>query len=230
MSDDEVQQLTNDTTRLTELTLSRDVTDLRLTQSPEEELLSSAAPRLTEVIADGNPEYNLPVCLKGQYHADKFFGPIAQHPDQYSQFDQHDGLIFQRDSERHILCIPDISIGSRRVREIIISQAHSILAHLGSQKTLYYLRDNVWWPGISADVKAFCDSCHTCATSKSNSTAPYGLLHPLQVPDRPWVIIGMDFVGPLPESRTHTGTFDMICVIIDYFTYMVHLVPSLQTY
>src|SRR6202000_3567975 len=38
------------------------------------------------------------------------------------------------------------------------------------------------------------------------------------------------FVGPLPESTNRTGDYDMICVIIDLLTSMVHLVPTRQTY
>jgi len=121
-------------------------------------------------------------------------------------------------------------IGSRKIWEIIISQAHSILAHLGAQKTIYYLKDNVWWPGLTADVKAFCTSCNLCVKSKSNTHTPFSLLHTLLVPDVPWEIIGINFVGLLPESHTRTGSFDMICVIIDHFTCMVHLVPTIQTY
>ena len=173
---------------------------VRLTQSPKEELLTTSAPHLTDVVADGNPEYNLPSCLVGTYDDDKFFGPVMKHTDRYAQFEQYDGLIFISNSDHRILCIPDIMIGSCRAREIIISQAHSILAHLGVQKMLYYLKDNVWWPSLTSDVKAFCESCHICATTKSNTTAPLGLLCSLSVPDRPWEIIGMDFVGPLPES------------------------------
>ena len=44
------------------------------------------------------------------------------------------------------------------------------------------------------------------------------------------VYIGVDFVGPLPESSNRTGRYDMICVVIDLLTSMVHLVPTKQTY
>lgn len=46
----------------------------------------------------------------------------------------------------------------------------------------------------------------------------------------PWEVIGIDFLGPLPLSRCRTGEYDMICVIIDHFSSMVHLVPTLQTH
>ena len=85
-------------------------------------------------------------------------------------------------------------------REIIISEAHSILAHLGSAKTLDYLWDYVWWKDMVADVKAFCETCHTCKMSKPSNQKPYRLLNLLSIPSYPWESIGVDFVGPLPES------------------------------
>jgi len=55
-------------------------------------------------------------------------------------------------------------------------------------------------------------------------------MHPVPVPSHPWQYIGIDFVGPLPESSNRNGSYDMICVIIDLLTAMVHLVPTRQTY
>ncbi|KAJ3487529.1 hypothetical protein NLI96_g3480 [Meripilus lineatus] len=46
----------------------------------------------------------------------------------------------------------------------------------------------------------------------------------------PWQYIGIDFVGPLPASTNRLGSFDMICVVIDLLTSMVHLTPTVQTY
>ena len=204
--------------------------DPQLALSPEEEILSTVAPKLTTVLVDSCPEYNLPYCLIGQYASDNFFTQIAMQPDRFKQFECHDSLIFLSNSDCSILCMPDIMVSDCKIQELIISQAHSILAHLGPQKTLHYLKDNIWWPGLTANVKAFCESCHTCAVSKSKTTAPYGLLNPLAVPNRPWDTVGVDFVGPLPESCTCAGIFDMICVIIDHFSNMVHLVPSAQLY
>ncbi len=81
-----------------------------------------------------------------------------------------------------------------------------------------------------SNVKSYCESCRTCKMSKPNNQKPYGLLHPLKVPLYPWEAIGVDFVGPLPDSKNRDGTFDSITVIIDLFTSMVHLVPCHTTY
>lgn len=199
-------------------------------ETPEQALEAVVSPPLTTIVAMGNPDVQLPDCLRGRYDDDAFFALVLANPDHYANFEVHDGLIYLRDSFRRILCIPDVSVGSRRIHEIIISHAHSILAHLGSRKTLYYLKENVWWKLMVDDVRAFCDSCGLCATSKPANQRPYGLLHPLPVPSYPWEVIGVDFVGPLPELKNRHGGFDMITVIIDHFSGMVHLVPSRQTY
>ena len=164
------------------------------------------------------------------YEEDKFFHNILKQSSEFKNFLVQDGYVYLRDNDRNILCIPDIQIGSRRIREIIISYAHSILAHLGPRKTLFYLRDNVWWKDMVLDIRDFCNSCSLCQAGKTRNHRPFGLLNPLPVPSRPWETIGMDFVGPLPESRNRHGAFDMITVIIDHLTSMVHLVPSKQTY
>ena len=54
----------------------------------------------------------------------------------------------------------------------------------------------------------------------------YGLLNPLSVPSKPWDTIGVDFVGPLPESKDRNGKYNSITVIIDLLITMVHKVPS----
>ncbi|OCH83577.1 hypothetical protein OBBRIDRAFT_875163, partial [Obba rivulosa] len=118
--------------------------------TPEEELEAVATPQLVPLIALGNPGLDLPSGIQGKYGMDPFFKLILDNPSHYKNFECRDGLVYLKDLERRILCIPDVLIGSRRAREIVISHAHSILAHLGAKKTLYYLKDNVWWKDMVA--------------------------------------------------------------------------------
>lgn len=141
-----------------------------------------------------------------------------------------DGLVVLRDDGAERLCIPDVLTDGRSLHEIVISHAHSLLAHLGAYKTLCLLRDHVWWKTIGADVRKYCETCETCKRSKPSNQKPYGLLNPLPVPSLPWEAIGIDFVGPLPPSNNRDGSFDSITVIIDLLTAMVHLVPSRISY
>nr|VWO95354.1 Uncharacterized protein [Ganoderma boninense] len=132
----------------------------------------------------------LPGCLRGRYVEDPYFRKIVAKSGEFPHFQYIDGLLFKLEGNTHLLCVPDIRIGSRKLREVLLRHAHSVLAHLGSRKTLDYIR----------------------------------------VPRRPWQYIAIDFVGPLPASENRHGEFDMICVIIDQLTSMVHLVPTVQTY
>lgn len=172
----------------------------------------------------------LPGDICGRYVEDLFFRCIMRALNEFQHFDYIDGLLYKKDGTAYLLCIPDVLVGSRQLREVLICHAHSLLAYLGTRKTAEYLRGEVWWPEIVGDVSAYCRTCTVCATTKSATTKPLGLLHPLPVPRRPWQYIALDFVGPLPMSRNRYGTFDMICVIIDQLTSMVHLVPTKQTY
>ena len=168
---------------------------------------------------------------KGRYKEDSFFQKILDTPKAFKNFSlTEDGFIRLKLPDRIVVCIPDIKIGERTLREMVIDQAHSLLAHLGAKKTLSYLREYVWWDSMVHDVTTFCASCTTCQRSKLPNQKPYGLLNPLTVPSMPWDTIGVDFVGPLPESKDRDGSYDSITVIIDLLTTMIHLVPSRTTY
>ena len=168
--------------------------------------------------------------IHGNYKQDSFFRKIIEKPKDFQNFEVKNGLIYLKEQENRLLCIPKILVHGRNAHEIIISEAHSLLAHLGIQKTLNYLRDHVWWKDIVGDTQAFCESCVTCKQSKPSNQKSYGLLNPLPIPGNPWELIGVDFVGPLSESSNCDGTFDSITVVICLLTRMVHLTPSQTNY
>ena len=72
---------------------------------------------------------------------------------------------------------------------------------------------------MATNIEAFCRSCRKCQT---DTLKPQGLLHSLPIPDKPWQLVGMDFMGPLPRSLGN----DYLMVIIDQLTLQVHLVPT----
>ncbi|KAF8808245.1 hypothetical protein BYT27DRAFT_7020893, partial [Phlegmacium glaucopus] len=80
------------------------------------------------------------------YSLDPAFQSILKRPNDFRNFEVKDDIVFLKISaEKQVLCIPKILVQGRSVREIVISEAHSMLAHLGANKTLDYLRDHVWW-------------------------------------------------------------------------------------
>ena len=57
--------------------------------------------------------------------------------------------------------------------------------------------------------------------SKILEHRPYRLLYLLQIPEKPWSSIFMDFIVDLPLFND----FDSIFVMIDRFTKMTHFIP-----
>jgi hypothetical protein len=51
----------------------------------------------------------------------------------------------------------------------------------------------------------------------------------MPVPQKPWTIIAMDFLIALPLSDTDYGKFNSIFVIVDTFSKMCHLLPTVKT-
>lgn len=180
--------------------------------------------------ASSNLGIEFPECIRNRYIEDSFFKPILANPDEFTNFEMYEELIFFVSEGVRTMAVPDVKVDGENVREVLIRQAHSIPAHLSDEKTATYMRDQVWWKTLVSDVSDYCRSCKTCAVSKPQPGKPHGKLKTMPVPTYPWQYIGVDFVGPLPESTNRTGSYDMICVVIYALTSMVHLIPSKQTY
>jgi transposase InsO family protein len=99
------------------------------------------------------------------------------------------------------------------------------VGHPGRAKTLELLARRYYWPSMRKDVDRFVRNCHVCRRTKSTRHAPYGVLRPLSVPERPWQHISVDFVTGLPRSKG----FDAICVVVDRLTKQRHLIPCTTT-
>jgi hypothetical protein len=131
---------------------------------------------LIEALADLSG-FEFPTCLKGRYAEDPFFNEIIKNPRSFKNFELKEGLVYLKRSETRLLCIPKVIIDRRSAQEIVLSHAHSLLAHLGAHKTAAYLKDYVWWKSMIPDTQKFCDSCVTCKRSKPDNQKPYGLLN-----------------------------------------------------
>ncbi|KAG2061437.1 hypothetical protein BDR06DRAFT_842282, partial [Suillus hirtellus] len=83
--------------------------------------------------------------IRHQYHKDPFYKKVLDSPKEFHNFVVEDGIMRIKLNDRTLICVPDIKLDDRKLQEVIISQAHSLLAHLGPRKTLTYLCDHVWW-------------------------------------------------------------------------------------
>jgi len=115
--------------------------------------------------------------------------------------------------------------GSLRLYLIQTNHKVPVAGHPRQSKTFELLSRNYHWPKIRQDVERIVRNCHTCRRSKTSRHAPFGVLHPLVIPQQPWQDISMDFVTGLPRSKDH----DAIWVVVDWLTKQRYLVPCSTT-
>ena len=98
--------------------------------------------------------------------------------------------------------------------ENVLTKLHEELGHAGINKMECAARSRFWWPHQHRDVVNLCNSCETCATMKNPPHRNRAPLQPMQA-GYPNEIVGMDIIGPLPETSRHNR---YILVMVDYFT------------
>ena len=125
-----------------------------------------------------------------------------------------------------VLCIPKgKGPNGKSLYSIITKQAHEVIGHFGGQRTSDYVRQWYWWPKVNSHVEEFCKTCGICQQAKTLNKKPAGVLHPLPIPSKPWESIGMDFIGPFPESQGCNYLWVIVCRL----TSRVHVVPIKTT-
>jgi hypothetical protein len=124
-----------------------------------------------------------------------------------------------------LIVVPD----DAALRDKIIAAHHDspYSGHQGRDKTAELVTRRYWWYGVKQAVAKYCAQCHHCQMNKSTNTKPAGKLVPLQVPDRPWASISVDFITGLPKCSEMQ--YNSITVFVDRFTKMVHYVPCRDT-
>jgi hypothetical protein len=100
------------------------------------------------------------------------------------------------------------------------------VGHPGIARTLALVSRSFSWPGIRKDVIQYVGSCDSCQRVKAKRQVPEGTLQSLSVPNRPWSVIGMDFITKLPNS----GGFDSIMVVVDLLSKVTHFIPCKESY
>ncbi|XP_055623628.1 uncharacterized protein K02A2.6-like [Toxorhynchites rutilus septentrionalis] len=99
------------------------------------------------------------------------------------------------------------------LRSRIMEIAHE--GHPGVVVMKSRLRQKVWWPGMDAGTERFVRSSKDC-TIVSSVAAPEPLIR-TKIPDKPWVHIAVDFMGPLPSGHN-------LLVLIDYFSRFIEVI------
>ena len=110
---------------------------------------------------------------------------------------------------------------NKSLREEILKEHHDPvdIGYSGQHRMLELLKRTYWCPGLKKDVKKYVQGCLKCQQNKVQHQWKAGELHPLKIPKGPWQEIGIDMIGPLPNSNG----MDTILVIVDRFMKMIRL-------
>lgn len=195
-------------------------------------------PGKTNVVADALSRYNLETEellsteivedllaeIKTSYKTDAKAVEIIDQIKQgtlVKNFRLKDDLLYYISDHRELLYIPD----NDTIKRILFRECHdSVLSgHFGFEKTLDLIQRSFFWPKMRQEVQEYTQSCLLCQKNKSSNQAPAGLLHPLEIPTKPWDHVSMDLIVQLPLTK---AGFDAILVQVDKLTKMVHFSPT----
>ena len=114
----------------------------------------------------------------------------------------------------------------------VIKEIHDqpAVGHPGTERTLNMICRHYYWPWMRLEVEQYLRNCHVCKRAKSARDAYNGLLHPLPIPERPWVDLTMDFVVGLPKSQGYSDakSYDAILMVVDRLLKERHYIPCTE--
>ena len=93
--------------------------------------------------------------------------------------------------------------------------SHPLSGHFGILRTYLKLKENFWWPGMRDSVTRYVKACLPCQQFNVSRIKKPGHLCPIEPPEGPFQIIGIDYCGPF--KRTPRENQYVLC-ITDYFT------------
>jgi transposase InsO family protein len=142
-------------------------------------------------------------------------------PANYPNFCFKEGKLFRHCKNKYNLLREfdwkEVVRKSDRNRVMQENHCKSTAAHLGIFKTHRRLSLTYFWPGMYKDVVEFVKACDVCAAYKHSQKPTAGLMGQPKVCHRPWQVVSIDLVGPLPRSRSgFTFLFVVTCCFSKY--------------
>lgn len=123
-------------------------------------------------------------------------------------FSFREGTLFKNIDGKWIRFLPLV------LRADTIIKAHKSLGHISTEGILDYCRTRLWFPKMKSFIQDLIAQCCECQKVNNSSKIPSEVLHPFP-PTGPFKRWNIDFVGPLPETKTGN---QYILVAIDSFT------------
>lgn len=153
---------------------------------------------------------------------------IMSNPSKYPLWRVEDGKLFKKVNVKYPELNGDrewLVVVPKELRRELIQQCHDppTSGHLGIHKTLCRLVSKYYWPKQKSDVARYIRHCQTCLQTKPEQKAPKGHMLSLSTTcSRPWQIVSVDIVGPLPRS---SSGYCYIFSLLDCFSKFTLLFP-----
>ena len=139
-------------------------------------------------------------------------------------FELNDGILYKlfsssRDHRKKKL----IYIPASMVKSLLISFHDNpvIGGHFAVKRTLHKIQQQFWWPAMKQSIIDHVQSCLVCQAYNVDRRKRPGFLNPIEPPDGPNLLLGIDYCGPFPA--TPDGNRYVLC-LTDYFTKFVNAV------
>ncbi|GBG60195.1 hypothetical protein CBR_g3439 [Chara braunii] len=143
---------------------------------------------------------------------------IRADPSSQPDFHERKGFLFRRYGKHDRLCVPN----HEPITTHFLDLAHVQSGHFGVEKTYGNLLEKFVWPGMKRMAQRFVAECEVCQCIKPSRQKPYGLLHPLPIPDGPGESVSIDFTDMGKKSR---NSYSQLMVIVDRFSKFLNLIP-----
>lgn len=147
-------------------------------------------------------------------------------PENFPNYQIKDGTLF-RLSKNKCLLTNEFSwkeVVPSEYREKVIADNHDepTAGHLGIFKTYRRVALSYYWPGMHRDIAKYVGSCNTCLQYKTQNHATLGEMGRPKQCSRPYQMISVDLMGPLPVTRKQNS---YILVVTCCFSKFCHIFP-----
>lgn len=157
---------------------------------------------------------------------DRLFRSCQENPTNVPNYMIKDGKLYRNSKSKYSLTseFDWKEVVRKEHREMILREYHAMptAAHLGVFKTHRRICLRYYWPGMFADIQTFIKNCDTCSAYKHSTKPTLGLMGKPKVCSRPFQVVSVDLVGPLPRS---TSGFTFLLVVTCCFSKYTLLFP-----
>ena len=95
-------------------------------------------------------------------------------------------------------------------------------AHFSFERTYCKIKNLYWWPAMKSAIRHHIESCLLCKQHNITRHKKHGHLYPLNPPEGPFLMIGIDYCGPLTQTPRENR---YVLIITDYFSRHITAIP-----